>query len=91
MNLIAKAALQLFNSRNRRMARQARHSFLVHYSPREAQVLLDELQSAWHLYHGVQDDEKLMYVHGFYKRLSQMLAADYALLKEGRRWLPAEE
>lgn len=86
MNAIVKSALQLLHRPGRRAAREARFAFLVHYSPQEAQDLLDELQSAWHLYHGVQDDEKLLHIYNFYKRLSHLLAADYALLKEGRRW-----
>jgi len=87
MNLVMQAALRLIQARHTRPAREARALFLQHYDPREAQLLLDTLHSAWHLGHRLDNDKELQQVYTFYKRLSLLLAAEYTLLKEGRRWL----
>lgn len=87
MNTIAtRAAQALLQARHRRAAREARSLFLQHYDPQQAQQLLDVLHNAWHLGHNLDDDEALQRIYGFYKHLSLLLAAEYVLLQEGKRW-----
>lgn len=85
MNPVSKAVQAILKGRHLRAAREARNQFLIQYTPEQAQHLLDTLHNAWHLCDNLDNDDELQRVYGFYKRLSLLLAAEYTLLKAGRR------
>jgi hypothetical protein len=92
MNPVSKAVQAILNARHLRAAREARAQFLQQYNPQQAQQLLDTLHNAWHLHDTLHNDEELQRIYSYYKRLSLLLAAEYTLLKAGKRWLePAQQ
>jgi hypothetical protein len=90
MNPVNKAVQAILKAKHLRAAREARAHFLGQYNPQQAQELLDALHNAWHLYHPLDNDEELQRIYGYYKRLSLLLAAEYTLLKAGKRWQATE-